>query len=116
MDVFHVVLPVRHVAVIRDLLKTKLPDRDDIFMWTCSPRTRAEPMCAACESIPEDMIKYVYMIDPEKFERFFFWRVDPDSGLLQETNCAASTPDLGSKVYFKDCVASAGYRIRRWDG
>ena len=116
MDVFHVVMPLRHASVARTALSSKLPDRDDLFMWTCTPRATAEPICMACESIPEELMRYIDMLDPEKFERYFFWRVDKETMLLQETNCASSLGDMGSQVDFKSCVSAAGYRLRRLNG
>lgn len=116
MDVFHVVMPLRHASVARTALLSKIPERDDLFMWTCTPRATAEPICMACESVPDEFMRYIDMLDPEKFERYFFWRVDKDSMSLQETNCAASLKDIGMTVDFKGCVSSAGYRLRRIDG
>jgi hypothetical protein len=116
MDIFHVVIPLRHAAVARSALLSKMDGRDDLFMWTCTPRATAEPICMACESIPEDLMKYIEMLDPEKFERYFFWRVDKDTMLLQETNAASSLKDVGTQVDFKGCISAVGYRMRRIDG
>ena len=116
MDIFHVVIPLRHAAVARSALLSKMNGREDIFMWTCTPRASAEPICMACEGIPSDLMRYVEMLDPEKFERYFFWKVDKDTMLLQETNAADSLKDIGTLVDFKTCVSSVGYRMRRIDG
>jgi len=116
VDIFHVVIPLKHAAVARSALLSKMEGRDDLFMWTCTPRASAEPICMACEGIPADLMRYVDMLDPEKFERYFFWRVDKDTMLLQETNAAGSLKDLGTEVDFKTCVSSVGYRMRRIDG
>lgn len=116
MDIFHVVIPLKHASVARTALLSKISNRDDLFMWACTPRATAEPICMACEAIPEDMMRYVDMLDPEKFDRYFFWRVDKDSMMLQETNSASSLKDIGTAVDFKGCISAAGYRLRRLDG
>jgi len=116
MDVFHVVIPLKHAEVVKAVISTKMTDRDDIFAWSCVPKSTAEPICVACASIPENFMKYVYMIDPERLRRFFFWRIDGEEGILLETNAATSLKYLGEEVDFESCVSSVGYRVRKLDG
>ena len=116
MEVFHVIIPLRHAAVARSALMPHLPERNDLFMWCCSPRAVAETICMACEGLPSHLMRYIDMLDPENMDRFFFWKVDNESMVLLETNVAASASELGSKVSFKDLVFLAGYRLKRIDG
>lgn len=116
MDIFHVLIPLKHAEIVRKVLSEKLPGRDDIFGWTCIARSSSEPICVACEAIPEEFMVYVQLFDPDKFSRYFFWRVDKESMVLQETNSASSLKDIGSPIEFKECVSAAGYRLRRLDG
>lgn len=116
MDVFHVVIPLKQAEIVKAAISTKMADRDDIFAWSCVPRSNAEPICAACANIPENLMKYVYMMDPERLSRFFFWRIDGETGILLETNAATSLKHIGQEVDFKSCVSSVGYRVRRFDG
>lgn len=79
-------------------------------------RYSADPMCAACESIPEDFMKYINMLDLDREDRYFFWRVEKDTGKLIDTNAASALSSVGSVVGFKDLAMSLGYRLRKIDG
>jgi len=116
MDVFHVVMPLKQAEIVKAAISTKMLDRNDIFCWSCVAVSNAEPTCVACSSIPENLMKYVYMMDPERLDRFFFWRVDGETGILLETNAAASIKNIGQEVDFKDCISSIGYRLRKFNG